>query len=302
MATSKVRRFDTNPIITPDMLPGKDGSNINGPSLIRAPDFIRNPLGRYYLYFAHHGGKYIRLAHADEIAGPWKIYEPGTLQLKQAPGAQGHIASPDVVVDPHEPRLRMYFHGQTAAKRQRTFLATSVDGLRFRADDQFLGPFYFRVFTWRGHWYAISKGGQMHRSPDGLSPFERIAGPLGGPDDPADPDGNRPGTPRHLAVHLRGDELDVYYSSIGDKPESIVRRTITLADDPLNWKISAPQLILKPEMAYEGADLPARASVAGASSQRENGVRDPCIFVEDGHVYLIYSIAGEHGLAIAEVT
>ncbi|NET62179.1 MAG: hypothetical protein F6K47_40550, partial [Symploca sp. SIO2E6] len=34
------------------------GSNINGPSLIRVPEWIENPLGRYYLYFAHHQGKY----------------------------------------------------------------------------------------------------------------------------------------------------------------------------------------------------------------------------------------------------
>ncbi|MBI3972242.1 MAG: hypothetical protein HY332_13225, partial [Chloroflexi bacterium] len=59
-----VHRFPTNPIIRPHM-DGRMGDNINGPSLIRVPDWVDDPLGRYYLYFAHHRGTYIRLAYAD---------------------------------------------------------------------------------------------------------------------------------------------------------------------------------------------------------------------------------------------
>src|SRR5207253_325786 len=54
-----VTRFTTNPIIRPG-LDDRMGDNINGPSLIRVPDWIEKPLGRYYLYFAHHDGDYIR--------------------------------------------------------------------------------------------------------------------------------------------------------------------------------------------------------------------------------------------------
>ena len=57
------------------------GQNIQGPSLIRVPDWLENPLGVYYLYFADHKGSYIRLAYADELTGPWHIYQPGSLQL-----------------------------------------------------------------------------------------------------------------------------------------------------------------------------------------------------------------------------
>ena len=49
-----------NPLIVPEMS-ASIGTNINGPSLIRVPDWVENPLGRYYLYFAHHKGKFIRL-------------------------------------------------------------------------------------------------------------------------------------------------------------------------------------------------------------------------------------------------
>jgi len=58
--------------------------NINGPSLIKVPAWVKNPLGKYYLYFAHHKGDYIRLAYAEYLSGPWKIYQPGTLHLKDS--------------------------------------------------------------------------------------------------------------------------------------------------------------------------------------------------------------------------
>ena len=55
--------------------------NVNGPSLIRVPPWVENPLGRYYLYFAHHKGETIRLAYADRLEGPWNLYTPGVLEL-----------------------------------------------------------------------------------------------------------------------------------------------------------------------------------------------------------------------------
>lgn len=57
-------------------------TNINGPSLIQVPDWLPNPLGKYYLYFAHHKGEHIRMAYADDVRGPWTVHEPGTLALK----------------------------------------------------------------------------------------------------------------------------------------------------------------------------------------------------------------------------
>jgi len=74
------------------------------------PEWLHNPLGRYYLYFAHHAGDFIRLAYADSLEGPWKIHEPGTLRLKQVREiVQVHIASPDIVVDDASKRIVMYF-------------------------------------------------------------------------------------------------------------------------------------------------------------------------------------------------
>jgi hypothetical protein len=123
-------RFQENPILTPQSSRSL-GTNLNGPSLIRAPDWLERPLGRYYLYFAHHRGTFIRLAYADRLTGPWNGYESGTLKLSEAPSCSDHVASPDVHVDDARKEIRMYFHSPGSGP-QRTFLAVSKDGLRSR--------------------------------------------------------------------------------------------------------------------------------------------------------------------------
>jgi hypothetical protein len=296
------RRLGGNPIVRPELLPGQDGQNINGPSLIRVPEWLPGRLGTYYLYFAHHGGTYIRLAYADRLEGPWRIHEPGTLRLADAPGCKGHVASPDVHVDEERREIRMYFHGPArAGGGQKSFVGRSADGLRFTARPEPLGPFYFRVFRWEGAWFAMAKGGALLRSVDGLTPFVPGPNPLPG-GDARDEQANNPG-PRHVAVHRVGRELRVYYSSIGDAPERLLRQRVPLGPDWRRWIATGPaEEVLRPENEAEGVSLPVRRSAAGASRGREHALRDPAIFEDtDGRVYLLYSIAGESGLAIAEL-
>ncbi len=79
-STVRVERLLDAPIITPRLHPSI-GANIQGPSLIRVPDWVEAPLGTYYLYFADHKGSYIRLAYADALQGPWRIHPAGSLQI-----------------------------------------------------------------------------------------------------------------------------------------------------------------------------------------------------------------------------
>ena len=65
----RVERLLDVPIITPALHPSI-GENIQGPSLIRVPEWVEGRLGAYYLYFADHKGRYIRLAYADDLLGP----------------------------------------------------------------------------------------------------------------------------------------------------------------------------------------------------------------------------------------
>ena len=282
-------RAAANPIIRPDMLKGADGENINGPSLIRAPRWLKKPLGRYYLYFAHHQGSYIRLAYANNPLGPYTVYEPGTLQLSQVPTCQGHIASPDVHVDEARQQIRMYYHCFPASesRQQVTFVATSKDGLAFSPLPETLGVSYFRVFQWQGYYYALAQPGIVYRSKDGLTGFEK--GPTLFADDM-----------RHSAVLIKGHDLLVFYTNVGqDPPERIRESTIALTPDWTQWKETPPVPVLEPAMAYEGVDRPLAPSVRGSGTTWLRELRDPCIFKDGGKVYLLYSVAGEKGIAIA---
>jgi hypothetical protein len=170
-----VRRLPGNPIIRPRM-DVRMGDNINGPSLIQVAEWIKNPLGLYYLYFGHHDGDYIRLGYADDFAGPWHIHSPGALSLGES-HFRGHIASPDVHVNTEIRQVRMYFHGAATPSgkggQQSTRFALSEDGLNFTTRSELLENPYFRAFRWRGDHYAIGMPGVFYRSPDGLSGYER---------------------------------------------------------------------------------------------------------------------------------
>ncbi|HUS46645.1 MAG TPA: hypothetical protein VNA25_08000 [Phycisphaerae bacterium] len=287
-------RLEANPIICPEMLQGDDGANINGPSLISAPDWLPGRLGRYYLYFAHHAGKYIRLAIADDLAGPWRVHGPGTLRLEDTP-CWGHVASPDVHVLNDAREVRMYFHGPVRNDAgeitgQFTFAARSQDGLSFKVCTEALGPSYFRVLEWGGRHHALCRGGQFLCSRDGLTAFEQ------GPNPFRFEEGI---VLRHAAVQVRDDALRVFYSRIGDAPERILLSEIGLAADWHRWTASPPVTVLEPAEPYEGADRPIESSVGGLAGGPVRQLRDPAIHEEDGRTYLLYSVAGESGVAVA---
>ena len=92
------------------------------------------------------------LAHADELAGPWRmhpdpvlhvadsrfepedpVHDPSLPPPEWAAGLKGdylyaHVASPDVHVDDAARQLVMYFHGLLRNGDQRTRIAFSMTG------------------------------------------------------------------------------------------------------------------------------------------------------------------------------
>ncbi len=286
-------RIENNPIIYPDM-PGLEeelGENINGPSVIKVPNWFPNPLGKYYMYFAHHQGQYIRLAYADHPSGPWKIYAPGVLKLEET-ACVGHIASPDIIIDEASNTIRMYFHGPTPNKGgQKSFVAISKDGINFSANEEQLGLPYFRIFKYKDYYYAIGKKsaetGILYRSANGLTSFEEGSGIIP--------------RMRHAALTLDGTQLYIYYSRIGDEPERILMSIVDLHEKTwLNWKASEPQEVLRPSTDYEGVDFPVFVSKGGTARNKVHQLRDPAILVDDSGSYLYYSVAGEFGIAVAK--
>jgi hypothetical protein len=316
------RRFVDGPIISA----GTDasiGANIQGPSLIRMPEWIEEPLGRYYLYFADHKGRHIRLAYADALAGPWRVYVPGSLQIEQSHfpteplplddaqlveharryEASGrrlphdlrlelttpHIASPDVHVDDGNHRIIMYFHGLEAPGRQTTRVATSSDGVHFVAEPSIIVErSYLRVFRHRGTTYGMTMPGQLYRSSDGFASF--IEGPL---------IFNR--NMRHFAMLKRGDTLHVFWTQVGDAPERILVSTIDLAQDFKEWADVGAREVLRPERTWEGAEQPVEPSIRSVAYGLVNQLRDPAIYEENGRVYLLYAAGGESNIGIAEL-
>jgi hypothetical protein len=318
----RIARLPGNPIIRPHM-DARMGSNINGPSLIRVPHWLDDPLGTYYLYFADHKGHYIRLAYADRLEGPWRMYEPGTLQLEQShflttppdvpPELQPHlaemaqqrvgmvgvesaienatavhIASPDVHMVDESREIRLYFHGLEGCRYQVSRVATSKDGIHFQAAPEILGQSYLRLFRYQDWYYGMAMPGIFYRSKDGLTRFE--PGPtLFNPN------------MRHAGLLRRGDRLYVFWSQVGDTPERILLSSIDLRPDWTAWHASAPTEVLRPEYPWEGSNEPLTASIRGAIKIPVNQLRDPAIFEENGRVFLLYTVAGESGIAIAEV-
>jgi hypothetical protein len=302
--TVKVRRFPQNPIITSELFADpKDGKNINGPTLIRVPDWIPNPLGRYYLYFGHHSGDYIRLAYADALEGPWKLHPGGVLPLDQLPVKMDHIASPEVIVDDAAQRIILYYHGTVRQESppinpghwngQLTFAATSGDGLTFDPGSEVISEFYLRVFRHEGRFYGLCKhgnvGGRLCRGNDNpLAGFEK--GPALLPNS------------RHFAVLPRSDVLWVFFSRAGDSPEQILMTRFNLKEDWSKWGTNAPPpvSVLKPEETWEGTEYELKPSKWGGETNVQQ-LRDPFVFEEGGKLYLLYSVAGEMGIAIAEI-
>ena len=297
-----ITRLADGPIIVPNM-DARMGSNIQGPSLIRVPDWIDNPLGKYYLYFADHRGTYIRLAYADQLTGPWTMHEPGSLRLDQsffpstcppcspAPGSDAllyaHIASPDVHVDNETQQIIMYIHGRDVG-RQLSRLALSKDGLHFEGRPEVLGRPYFRVIEHGAYHYALAMPGFLYRSEDGLSGFQQ--GPRFFNDNM-----------RHNALLIRDNTLYVFWTQAGYAPERILMSTIEMNGDWMSWAESEAVEVLRPETEWEGAELEIAPSRRGHIDERVNQLRDPTIYEENGEIYLLYSIAGEHGIAIARV-
>jgi len=188
----------------------------------------------------------------------------------------------------------MYYHGASLAMKPQQFtrVATSTDGLEFTALEEILGLSYWRSFRWHGMYYGLAMPGYIYRSKDPLTGYEHGPTLFGM-------------NMRHSSLDLIGDVLHVYYTNVGDCPESILLSKVDLTMEWRNWKASEPIIIMKPETAYEGAKEPLLPSVRGACYIPTNQLRDPYIFRDPsmvgGPLWLFYAIAGEQGIAVATI-
>lgn len=281
-----VERVGQSPLISPATHAGI-GTNMSMPTVIHYQ-------GAYWMYFAAHDGHYIRLAQASSPAGPWTLYAPGSLKDTEVAPFSDTISSPDAFVLP-DGRVRMYFSTDSypGSNQQWSGVAESSDGIEFAlASTENIAKYYMRAFEWDGMQYALQKGwstapAELGVSSDGIARFDFIK-TLGG------------GSIRHMGVLRDGSTLLVFYSKIGDAPERILLSTIDLSTPPTEWDLSAPIEVLRPERSYEGTAYPVEPSVKGPATDVQQ-LRDPYVFQESGTTYLYYGVAGESGIAAAEI-
>ncbi|MEP5340179.1 MAG: DNRLRE domain-containing protein [Algibacter sp.] len=343
-----IRLNNGDPIIEPSMFSNYvdannlgDGADINGPSLIRIPDWIptnqrADVSALYYLYFAHHSGDYIRMAWAANIEGPYTLYNDFT-----TPGDRGvldnnesdiilnnniyieenHLASPDVIIDDVNQRIIMYFHSGSSyyvnnveQNDQVTWVSTSPYGLEFYngIESVHLGSSYFRVFEYDGDLYALDNGGKTNKALDGANPWAIPSGHDFTTQlwDRASDNGFGDDIPvptgdlrvRHTGVRVVGDQLHAFYSRRGDLQERIQLSTIDMTVDWESWDPTYPPIdILTPNPGWEGGNLTMDNSKT-SDAINVNQLRDPDIFEDtDGQLYLIYTGSGEGGLGIAKL-
>lgn len=276
-----VRLNDGNPIIEPSMFNNPaDGDNINGPSLIRVPDWIPvnqrpDASAQYYLYFADHVGDYIRMAWAASIDGPYTLYDDftsaGDRGVLDNAGTdivlgngirieENHLASPDVIVDDENQRIIMYFHSGSSffvdgveQNRQVSWVSTSPYGLEFYngIESVHFGASYFKVFAHQGDLYALSNSATINRALDGANPWAIPAGhDFSSALWETNPSGNlfQDDIPvpraelrvRHTGVYVDGDQLHVFYSRRGEYQERIQYSTLDLTPDWTAWDPTYP--------------------------------------------------------------
>jgi hypothetical protein len=321
----RVTRFATNPLVTVKSS-STLGGNVNGPTVIRVPDWVQRPLGRYYMYFANHRDVFIRLAYADSVTGPWRIHEPGVWHVRDSAlyrpqpdsarfgGFNTHFASPEVFIDNANRRMVLWAHGwytngehwptepkaaqQWANEKgygQFTQGAVSTDGLTFRAQPAITRDSYIRVFERGGMFYGMARLGNLLRGKDPLAAFE--VGPNAFRDTAYG--SNRV---RHVALVPRGDRLYVFFTAIGDAPEKMLVSTIDMTKPWTDWKVGALADVMQPEMDYECANLPIAKSAVGDIFEPARQIRDPHVLEDGGKTYLFYVLCGEQGVAGAEIT
>ena len=315
-------------------------ANINGPTLMRVPKWVSNPLGNYYLYFAHHKGQFIRLAYADSLQGPWTMYDGEILPLAQS--GTSTVESPAVGIN----TLKKYMSWSEASalmkiggdakkaweERIQQQMKSSPPTTPHVASPEVLIDEASKKI--RLYYHGVAEGNlQMSKvatSIDGLqftpestyitTPYLRVFPYRDDYYGLAMPgfmyrstDGlsnfqvrNRwffDTAVRHSGLYLEGDNLYIFYSRVGDEPERILYTTIDMSSSDWNdWQVSDSKELLRPTLAWEGVNEPVVPSMRGEMGIMVNQLRDPYVFKDvDGQLYLLYTGAGEQGIGIAKL-
>ena len=191
----------------------------------------------------------------------------------------------------------MFFHGLLPDGDQQTRLAISENGRSFSAAPSLLGPSYLRAFQWRERWYSTHLWGDM-----GIFESFSIA-PKTLPHHtlPSQITGAPHAKIRHGHICQVGDHIHFVFSRVGDTPECILLCRIEMSDNPQDWRFGPVTKLLSPDEPWEGFGKDPVKSAEGSARGWVPELRDPCLFYDEGQLWLLYSGGGERGIGLAEV-
>lgn len=165
-------------------------------------------------------------------------------------------------------------------------------------------PFYFRLVTHRGSTFGITKGGNFFSHfGDSLSNGWKYL-------DNVDFPGlgfkelnyfNDVGNMRHAHMISYKGNLLVFYTRIGDSPEQIYVRSITVGNEDNLMAISKQMEVMQPRLPFECQLALPVESQPGPSEKFELALRDPFVFIEGDVQLLFYSYGGESGIGVCNI-
>ena len=208
------------------------------------------------------------------------------------------------------------------------------------------GESYFRIFEVGGQTFAYSNNAELWKAPltndagelntlsnadseggwwnpsDGFDVRQHWWAQISDADNPIEQYylsiGQGINDPRHFAIytrtHLDPNDTNIYafYSSKFDTPERIFVTVIDTGNgstNPADWTALGQEVVLTPELDWEGINNPLLTSQSGrATGVRE--LRDPYIFEDDkgtvspldDELFLFYTGAGEEAIGVASLT
>ncbi len=183
----------------------------------------------------------------------------------------------------------MFYHGLEYGTRQLSRIAESRDGIPFTALGDTNPSPYVRHFAYRDRHYLLGMPGVLFRAGQPTGPFEARDRLLFDP------------RMRHAGLLLTGSTLYVLWSRAGDAPERILISAVDLTPADWNdWRATQGMEILRPELSWEGADLPELPTFRGEVPDAANELRDPYVFKDrDSRHYLLYVGGGERAIGMA---
>jgi hypothetical protein len=160
------------------------GTEVVMPHIIKADDYLSNPIATYYLYYAPYKDKSssdgIKLLTSDSIEDGWTsqgvVHALGDESIHA-----DHISSPWVIWDEFNSQFEMYYHtkGLGPSGGQGTIRATSSDGETWAYQDKIIVPddkprrwdgevnTYLRTYRFDGSYIGIYLGIRKGTSTDG---------------------------------------------------------------------------------------------------------------------------------------